>query len=97
MSNNMYDLVIGLGITGQSCVRYLRSRNMPVRVLDTRTNPAGLPEFKEASPEVPVHVAGWTKEWLAEARRLIVSPGVAIAQQRIAEQIALGKEVIDAV
>ncbi|HLR16689.1 MAG TPA: UDP-N-acetylmuramoyl-L-alanine--D-glutamate ligase [Alcanivoracaceae bacterium] len=94
MSNNMYDLVIGLGITGQSCVRYLRSQNMPVRVLDTRTNPAGLQEFKEASPEVPVHLGGWNKEWLAEARRLIVSPGVAIAQQPIAEQIALGKEVI---
>jgi len=94
MSKNMYDLVIGLGITGQSCVRYLRTQNMPVRVLDTRTNPPGLAALKADAPEVPVHVGGWKQEWLNGARRLIVSPGVAVAQQPIAEQMAMGKEVI---
>lgn len=88
----MFDLVIGLGVTGESCVRYLRAQDMPVRVLDTRTNPPGLASLKET--DVPVHVGGWKKEWLAQARRLIVSPGVAVATAEIAEQVAAGKEVI---
>src|SRR5699024_5089004 len=84
--------VIGLGVTGESCVRYLRAQDMPVRVLDTRTNPPGLASLKET--DVSVHVGGWKKEWLAQARRLIVSPGVAVATAEIAEQVAAGKEVI---
>ncbi len=93
--SGVFDLVIGLGITGESCVRYLREQqSVPVRVLDTRSNPPGLANLKTEAPEVPVHVGGWQNNWLAQARRLIVSPGVALANPEIAKQIAAGKDVI---
>src|SRR5690625_6336254 len=91
--SGVFDLVIGLGITGESCVRYLREQqSVPVRVLDTRSNPPGLANLKTEAPEVPVHVGGWQNNWLAQARRLIVSPGVALANPEIAKQIAARSE-----
>lgn len=90
-----FDLVIGLGITGESCVRYLRAQqSVPVRVLDTRSNPPGLTNLQTEAPEIPVHVGGWQQNWLQQARRLIVSPGVALANPEIAQQVAAGKDVI---
>src|SRR5699024_428554 len=93
--SGVFDLVIGLGITGESCVRYLREQqSVPVRVLDTRSNPPGLANLKIEAPEVPVHVGGWQNKWLTQARRLMVSTGVALANPEIAKQIAAGKDVI---
>lgn len=93
--SDTFDLVIGLGITGESCVRYLRAQqSVPVRVLDTRSNPPGLARLKKDAPEVPVHVGSWQNTWLSQARRIIVSPGVALANPEIAKQAAAGKDVI---
>lgn len=89
-----FDLVIGLGISGQSCLRYLLAQNEPVRALDTRPQPPAIGEVKQAFPEVPMHLGGWNEEWLTQARRLIVSPGVALSTTEIARQKAAGKDVV---
>lgn len=94
MTDGGFDLVIGMGVTGQSCVRYLQRQGMPVRVLDTRAQPPGLADFRRRWPEVPVHVGGFREDWLDEADRLIVSPGVSVLTPEIAAQAAEGKEVI---
>lgn len=92
--SDAFDLVIGLGVTGQSCLRYLRGQDEPVRALDTRAQPPGLGETRRRFPEVPLHLGGWNDDWLQQARRLVVSPGIAIGTPVIARQIAAGKEVI---
>jgi UDP-N-acetylmuramoylalanine--D-glutamate ligase len=89
-----FDLVIGLGITGQSCLRYLLAQGEPVRALDTRAEPPGLDAIRQQAAGVPVHLGGLREDWLNEARRLIVSPGVAVSTPEIARQAAAGKEVI---
>lgn len=94
MSKEAFDLVIGLGITGQSCVRYLAAQGMPVRALDTRAQPPGLDDLRERFRDVPMHTGGYREDWLDQARRLIVSPGIAISTPEIARQVAAGKEVI---
>ena len=92
--SDAFDLVIGLGISGQSCLRYLLAQQEPVRALDTRTQPPGIVEVKQAFADVPMHLGSWNENWLGEARRLIVSPGIAISTSEIARQSAAGKEVI---
>ena len=92
--SDTFDLVIGLGISGQSCLRYLLAQQEPVRALDTRSQPPGIGELKQAFADVPMHLGGWNEAWLEQARRLIVSPGIALATAEIARQIAAGKEVI---
>lgn len=89
-----FDLVIGLGVTGQSCLRYLLSQKEPVRVLDTRAEPPGIAAIRAESSGVLMHTGSFREDWLNEARRLIVSPGVAVSTLDIARQAAAGKEVI---
>lgn len=89
-----FDLVIGLGVSGQSCLRYLLAQHEPVRAMDSRAQPPGITETAQAFADVPMHLGGWNEAWLNEARRLIVSPGIAVSTPEIARQIADGKEVI---
>ena len=94
MAKDAFDLVIGLGVSGRSVIRYLADQGMPVRALDTRDAPAGLDELREQHPKLKVHTGGFKASWMKRAQRLIVSPGVAVSTPAIAEQIAEGKEVI---
>ncbi|MGB1409135.1 Mur ligase family protein, partial [Alloalcanivorax venustensis] len=94
MAKDAFDLVIGLGVSGRSVIRYLADQGMPVRALDTRDAPAGLDELREQHPKLKIHTGGFKASWMKRAQRLIVSPGVAVSTPAIAEQIAEGKEVI---
>ncbi|MGD8416089.1 MAG: UDP-N-acetylmuramoyl-L-alanine--D-glutamate ligase [Pseudomonadales bacterium] len=69
-------LIIGLGITGLSCVRYLAGRDELV-VVDTRSEPPGIGELARLYPDVPVTV-GATRLDLEAVDRIVVSPGVAL-------------------
>ncbi|HAD45317.1 MAG TPA: UDP-N-acetylmuramoyl-L-alanine--D-glutamate ligase, partial [Alcanivorax sp.] len=52
MAKDAFDLVIGLGVSGRSVIRYLADQGMPVRALDTRDAPAGLDELREQHPKL---------------------------------------------
>lgn len=86
-------IVIGLGKTGVSCVRYLKAQGATVEVVDTRDDPPGLDQFKEEFPDVPVMLGALNGEYLKTAADLVVSPGVAMAEQAIQEAIAAGVDV----
>ena len=94
MAKDAFDLVIGLGVTGRSVIRYLVDQGMPVRALDTREAPAGLDDLRAEFPKLKIHTGGFKNGWMKRARRLIVSPGVAVSTPAIAEQAAEGKEVV---
>jgi len=87
-------LVVGLGKTGVSCVRFLRARGLWVAVTDTRPNPPGLAEIREAFPEVAVFVGGFEPAAFAAAEQLVVSPGVPVAEPLIQQALARGVPVI---
>lgn len=94
MGAEIFDLVIGLGSTGASCVRYLADQSSAVRAMDLSTTPSGLTEVRKLLPEASIHTGSWQQAWLDDARRLIVSPGVPLTTPEIAKQCAAGKEVI---
>ncbi len=94
MDSEIFDLVIGLGSTGASCVRYLADQSSGVRGMDLSTTPSRLAEVRGLIPDASIHVGSWQQSWLNDARRLIVSPGVPLTTPEIAQQIAQGKEVI---
>lgn len=88
-------IVIGLGITGLSCLRFLRRRGIPIAVMDTRENPPNLAKFRQEYPDIPVYMGkDWPQELLNQAQALVVSPGVGIAYWPIQEAKAQGVEVI---
>lgn len=94
MAVQLKNVVIGLGATGLSCVRYLKRRGASVSVADSRENPPGLSQLQQEFPDVSVHLGGFPEKLLNEADRLIVSPGVAISTPLIAKQAERGAEII---
>lgn len=76
-------LVVGLGKTGLSCVRYLCEKGREVAVADSRMSPPGLDELKAQWPELPVHLGNFDSELFAGFNELVVSPGISIAEPAI--------------
>ena len=87
-------LVVGLGVTGLSCVRYLVARGCDVSAIDSRTAPPGLGEMQREFPDVPAHMGGFASNWFDRADMLVVSPGVSTREPAIAGAIAAGCEVV---
>ena len=87
-------VVIGLGKTGLSCVRYLRSKGYSVAVNDTREHPPGLAELSAEFPEVNVYLGGLNAELLLSASEIISSPGMAISTPEIAAASRAGVLVV---
>jgi UDP-N-acetylmuramoylalanine--D-glutamate ligase len=94
LSSAAKTLVVGLGKTGLSCARYLRSQGILTAVTDSRANPPGLQVLRDEMPEVGIFVGGFEPEVFAAAGRLVVSPGVPIAEPLIQQAVARGIEVI---
>jgi UDP-N-acetylmuramoylalanine--D-glutamate ligase len=87
-------LVVGLGATGLSCVRYLVARGVPVAVADSRASPPNLDTLRREFPQVPVHTGAFDAALFAGARQLVVSPGVALREPAVVGAVARGAEAI---
>ena len=86
-------VVVGLGATGLSCVRYLVSQNQPCMVVDSRDNPPGLDQLRKEYPQVKVELGGFNETSLSQAKELMMSPGVSLQTREIANAIASGVPV----
>ncbi len=87
-------LVVGLGKTGLSVVRYLKAQGVQVAVTDSRAHPPGLDELRHDLPEVAVFAGGFDAAAFAAAERLVVSPGVPVATPLIQAALARGLPVV---
>lgn len=76
-------VVVGLGKTGLSCVRFLKSRGYAVAVNDTRENPPGLLELRAEFPEVQVSLGALDENLLLQATEIVVSPGVSVKEPEL--------------
>ncbi len=86
-------LVVGLGATGLSCVRFLREQGKQVSVIDSRNEPPGLADIAASWPEVAVHTGGFDERVIALADVLVMSPGVPLATPAIAEAVSRGVRI----
>jgi len=86
-------LVIGLGKTGLSVVRYLSAQGRSFAVADSRTAPPGLEELKAGWPDVPVFLGPFDTELLSGFSELVVSPGIAVTEPAIAAAAAAGARI----
>jgi UDP-N-acetylmuramoylalanine--D-glutamate ligase len=88
-------LVVGLGDTGLSVLRYLAARGVPLAVVDSRTEPPGLERLRREGPaDVAVFLGGFSDEAFARAEQLVVSPGVSLGEPHIAAAHARGVPVL---
>jgi UDP-N-acetylmuramoylalanine--D-glutamate ligase len=87
-------IVIGLGKTGLSCVRYLVSQGCEVAVLDSREQPPCLAELQREYPDVAFFPGGFDASLMCQARQLVVSPGVSVRQPAIRQAAEAGVEIV---
>ena len=86
-------LVLGLGRTGMSCIRYLAGSGARLGVADTRQEPPELQTLKERYPQVPFFPGEFDAGLLCSAGRLIISPGIAPAHPAIRAACSAGVEI----
>jgi len=86
-------LVVGLGATGLSCVRFLRARGQGVAVVDSRAEPPGRDVLLREFPEVELTTGAFSVEQLTQADILVMSPGVPLAAPAIKAAIDAGVPV----
>jgi UDP-N-acetylmuramoylalanine--D-glutamate ligase len=87
-------LVLGLGDTGLSAVRWLSARGANVAVADTRPNPPQAARLRALLPGVAIHTGAFQAAMLEAADALIVSPGLSLKEPAIAHALASGVEVM---
>ncbi|MBY6212636.1 UDP-N-acetylmuramoyl-L-alanine--D-glutamate ligase [Microbulbifer agarilyticus] len=87
-------VVIGLGATGQSVVRFLLRQGISPVVVDSREAPPALEQFRIEYPDVAVECGPLNPDTLRAASEIIVSPGVGIAEPAIAAAMDEGVPVV---
>ena len=90
---SIYTLVVGLGVTGLSIVRYLRGLGEKVIVVDSRDLPPAMRAMKEKFPDVELHTGKFKTSLFTSARRIVVSPGVAMSEAALKEAKDRGVEI----
>jgi len=89
-----YTLVVGLGVTGLSAVRYLKKKNKDIVVVDSRQNPPGLKELNEEFPEITSYLGEFDEALFMGAKQIVVSPGVSLKENVIKHAIHQGVDVV---
>jgi len=88
------NLVVGLGKTGLSAVRWLQACGEQVAVTDSRAVPPGLESLRALGGHFPLHLGGFDPALLDHADRIVLSPGVSRREPLIREALARGITVI---
>ncbi len=84
-------VVVGLGITGLSCVDFFIRQGVTPKVIDTRQKPGGLDKLPA---DVEYHTGSFHQAWLNDADLIISSPGIALSTPELVEAANHGVEII---
>lgn len=78
--HNQHIVVIGLGVSGFSCVKHCVALGKPVVVMDSRQQPPMLADCRAQYADVDVVVGEIDPRYFTDAEAVIVSPGVALSE-----------------
>lgn len=90
IASDHFRIVVGLGKSGMSLVRFLANRGVSFAVADTRENPPELATLRRDYPQVDVRCGELDVEFLCRADELYVSPGLALATPALQQAAARG-------
>jgi len=90
IASDHFRIVVGLGKSGMSLVRFLANRGVSFAVADTRENPPELETLRREYPQVDVRCGELDVEFLCRADELYVSPGLALATPALQQAAARG-------
>lgn len=91
--DHAYTLVVGLGVTGLSVVRYLYELGERIIVVDSRDLPPAMKVLKQEYPDVVLHTGRFEPDLFVNARRIVVSPGVPLSESVLQSAKDQGVEI----
>lgn len=92
--NNKRVLVLGLGETGMSALRWLEKQGAKLSVADSRDNPPNIDALMMAMPNLAIYTGKFKEEVLLNAEIIVISPGVPLAEPVVQAAITHGIPVI---
>ncbi len=87
-------LVLGLGDTGLSALRWLNTQGACLSVADTRANPPGIDVVKSELPQVRIYSGAFTPAIFSNIDLIVVSPGVPVSEPEIQAALQRGLPVV---
>jgi len=87
-------VILGIGITGLSCARFLHRHQISFAVNDSRAMPISPGDFKQQFADNTLVLGHWEQALIAQADILIVSPGINMAEPAIRNTMAKSCDVI---
>ena len=87
-------LVLGLGETGLSMVRWLSAQSANLRVADTRNAPPSLAEVGQYVPAGQIYCGNFNDALFDGIELVAISPGVPLRDPAVARAVARGIEVV---
>jgi UDP-N-acetylmuramoylalanine--D-glutamate ligase len=87
-------LVLGLGLTGVSMVRWLSAHGALVRAADSRDAPPNAETLRAEFPRLVIDTGPFRAASFADAELIAISPGVPLAEDEVQAAIARGADVV---
>ncbi|WP_445375257.1 UDP-N-acetylmuramoyl-L-alanine--D-glutamate ligase [Photorhabdus tasmaniensis] len=84
-------VIIGLGLTGLSCIDFFMARGVIPRVMDTRSAPPGGDKLPD---DVECHSGSLNAGWLMDADLIVASPGIALTTVELQAAANAGIEIV---
>jgi UDP-N-acetylmuramoylalanine--D-glutamate ligase len=76
----MHSVVVGLGKTGASCLRYFSRHGIAASATDSRPTPPGLAELGDLAKSADLRLGGFDLSLLDGASQVLISPGVSLKE-----------------
>ena len=90
----MGSVVVGLGKTGASCLRYLTKHGIAAAATDSRAMPPGLSDLGQIARTLDIRLGGFDLSLLDDASQVLLSPGVSLEEPIVRAARARGIEVV---
>jgi UDP-N-acetylmuramoylalanine--D-glutamate ligase len=87
-------VVVGLGRTGMSCVRYLQARGLNFAVTDSRDSPPELAALEQLAPRTEARLGAFDESLLDGASQVIASPGVSLREPFLMSAAVRGVPIV---
>jgi UDP-N-acetylmuramoylalanine--D-glutamate ligase len=87
-------LVLGLGETGRSVLRWLAKQGAILSAADSRDNPPNMDDLNRRMSQVTYHTGKFKREVLLNAEVIVISPGVPLSDPAVQAAIQQGIPVI---
>lgn len=87
-------LVLGLGDTGLSALRWLDRQGALLSVSDTRETPPGLEKLRAELPLVKLYLGAFDRAAFSEAELIVISPGIPLSEPELQVAIQRGVPVV---